>query len=105
MTAPSTATRVVSVTFLGALRRLAGRRETHVAIDADATVADLLETLGQTYGRAFNDAVFRTPGELQTYVRVFLDEQEAAPTDRVVAGGSAGAVALLIVPGFEGGSA
>ena len=53
----------VSVTFLGALRRLAGRRETSVAVDADTTVADLLDALGRTYGRAFNDAVFRAPGE------------------------------------------
>ncbi|MBI1736482.1 MAG: MoaD/ThiS family protein [Candidatus Rokubacteria bacterium] len=91
----------VSVTFLGALRRLAGHREARVALDADATVADLVDTLARTYGRAFSDAVFRAPGELQTSLRVFLDEREAAPTERVV---SAGHVALLVIQGFEGGA-
>ena len=95
---------VVRVKFLGALARLAGQRETSLAIDADATVADLLETMGRAYARGFGDAIFRAPGELQTYLRVFLDEREAGPADRVVAGGSAGEVALLVIPGFEGGS-
>lgn len=95
---------IVSVKFLGALRRLAGHRETRIAVDTDATVADLLEALARTYGRDFSDAVFRVPGELQTHVRVFLDERETSLTDRVGSAGSTGEVALLVVPGFEGGS-
>lgn len=104
MTVPGATSRVVSVRFLGALARLAGRRETSLAVDADATVADLLRTLGRAYGREFSDAVFRVPGELQTHVRVFLDEREATPSDRVVSGESAREIALLVIPGFEGGS-
>ena len=95
---------VVCVKFFGALPRLTGNRETSLAVDADATVADLLETLGRAYGRPFSDAIFRTPGEWQTHVRVFLDEHEAAPTDRIVSGESGREVALLVIPGFEGGS-
>ena len=43
---------VVRVKFLGALARLAGQRETSLAVDADATVADLLETMRRAIARA-----------------------------------------------------
>ena len=43
---------VVRVKFLGALAHLAGQRETSLAVDADATVADLLETMRRAIARA-----------------------------------------------------
>jgi hypothetical protein len=101
-TAPGS--RVVSVKFLGYLRRVAGHREIRVAVDADATVDDLLLALARTHGDEFSQAVFRAPGEVHTHLRVFLDEEEARMTDRVAPGGSPAEVALLVVPGFEGGS-
>ena len=104
MTGMATPSRVVSVTFLGFLRRVAGHREIRVAMDADATVDHLLQTLVRTYGGDFSDAVFRAPGEVHTHLRVFLNEEEARMSDRVAPGGSPADVALLVVPGFEGGS-
>lgn len=103
---PDTApiSRVVSVKFLGFLRRVAGCREIRVTVDADATVDDLLRTLARTHGEAFSEAVFRAPGEVHTHLRVFLNEEEARPTDRIAPGDSPAEVALLVVPGFEGGS-
>jgi hypothetical protein len=100
-TAP--ASRVVSVKFLGYLRRVAGHREIRVTVDADATVDDLLQTLARTHGDAFSRAVFRAPGEVHTHLRVFLNEEEARLTDPVAPGGSPAELALLVVPGFEGG--
>ncbi len=94
----------VSVTFLGALGRLAGRREATVAVETSATVGDLLASLAATYGPDFAGALFRVPGEAHTHLRVFLDEQEAALTDRIASAGEAARVAVLVVPGFEGGS-
>ena len=97
-------TRVVSVKFLGFLRRVAGQREISVAVDPDATVSDLLQALARTYGPDFTESVFRAPGEVHTHLRVFLNEEEAGMTDRITLGGSPAEVALLVVPGFEGGS-
>jgi len=97
--------RVVSVKFLGYLRRVAGHREIRVAVDADATVDDLLQTLARAHGDEFSQAVFRAPGEVHTHLRAFLDEHDAELDDRVArAGGAATSVAVLVVPGFEGGS-
>lgn len=99
----ATTSRVVSVKFLGSLRRVAGHREICVAVDADATVSDLLQTLAHAYGRDFSETVFRAPGQVHTYLRVFLDEEEARMNDRVAPEGSPAEVALLVMPGFEGG--
>jgi len=96
--------RVVSVKFLGFLRRVAGHREISVAVGTDTTVGDLLQTLARTHGDEFSQAVFRAPGEVHTYVRVFLNEDEAQMADRVAPGGVPVEVALLVLPGFEGGS-
>jgi hypothetical protein len=104
MTEMAPPSRVVSVMFLGFLRRVAGHREIRVAVDADATVEDLLQALARTYGGSFSDAVFRAPGEVHTHLRAFLNGEEARMTDRVAPGGSPAEVALLAVPGFEGGS-
>jgi molybdopterin converting factor small subunit len=99
-----TTSRVVSVKFLGFLQRLAGGREASVEVEVSATVADLLASLGATYGPEFVGAVFRAPGEAHTHLRVFLNEEEARLTDRIVTGGETAHVAVLVVPGFEGGS-
>ena len=99
----ATTSPVVSVTFLGVLRRVAGHREMTLAMDADATVSDLLQALVRACGRDFDEAVFRAPGEVHTYLRVFVNEEEARMTDRVAPAGSAADVAVLVMPGFEGG--
>lgn len=91
--------------LLGLLARFAGHRETRVEVEGDATVLDLLLLLSERYGPAFADAIFRAPREVHTHLRVFLDENEAVAADRVApAGARAAAVALLVVPVFEGGS-
>lgn len=98
-------TRVVPVKFLGFLQRLTGTREGCLEMDEGATVADLLNALADRYGPEFAQAIFRVPGEFHTHLRVFLDEEEAAPHDRLMAeGADPAAVRVLIVPGFEGGS-
>jgi len=104
MSLMATESRIVSVKFLGFLQRLAGRREASVELEAGATVGDLLASLGATYGPEFAGAVFRAPGEVHTHLRVFVNEEEAQVTDRIVTAGEAARVAVLVVPGFEGGS-
>lgn len=96
---------LVGVRFFGFLERLAGERETSLAVEDSATVLDVLTILAERYGPKFASSVFRAPGEVHTHFRVFLNEEEAAVEDRVVAkGGGAPQLALLLMPIFEGGS-
>jgi hypothetical protein len=106
-----TTNQVVAVKFLGYLSRLTGHREASVIVDVNATLGDVLTTLAARYGAEFASAIYRTPGEIHTHLRVFVDEQEARLTDRVAAGAARPSdartvpeISILVVPGFEGGS-
>ena len=95
----------IQLKLMGPLGRLAGERETRLLVEERATVRDLLGLLAERYGPEFAGAIFRAPGEVHTHLRAFLDEQDAELDDRIArAGGGPAAVAVLIVPGFEGGS-
>ena len=95
----------IQLKLMGPLGRLAGERETRLLVDEGATVRDLLTLLADRYGPEFAGAIFRAPGEVHTYLRAFLDERDAELGDRIAReGGAPAAVAVLIVPGFEGGS-
>jgi hypothetical protein len=95
----------IQLKLMGPLGRLAGERETRLRVEDGATVRDLLVLLAERYGTEFADAIFRAPGEVHTHLRAFVDEQDAELGDRVTReGGAPPAVAVLIVPGFEGGS-
>jgi len=96
--------RQVAVRFFGVLGRLAGRQEASVEVDEGATLLDLLSLLAETAGPDFRGAVFRAPNEAQTNLRVFLNQEEAALTDRVLPGNASPAqVDLLALTAFEGG--
>jgi len=96
---------VVAVKFLGSLERLAGCREARAEIDEGATVFDLLSLLCERYGPELRAAIFRTSSQVQTHLRVFLNEEDASMTDRVASqSGPTTSVELLVLPIFEGGS-
>ena len=98
-------THPVAVKFFGMLERIAGQRETCLAVEDSATVLDVLTLLAERYGPKFASSIFRAPREVHTHFRVFINEEEAAVDDPVVpVGGGAAQVALLIMPVFEGGS-
>jgi hypothetical protein len=95
----------IQLKLMGPLGRLAGQRETRLLVDEHATIRDLLTLLAERYGPEFAGAIFRAPGEVHTHLRAFLDEQDAKLGDRIARdGGAPAAVAVLVVPGFEGGS-
>jgi len=97
--------REIRLKLMGPLARLAGEREASLLVDEDATVYDLLGRLAERYGAEFGDAIFRAPGQVHTHLRAFLDEQDATLDDRIARDdGTSPCVAVLIVPGFEGGS-
>ncbi len=94
----------MSVKLLGLLPRLAGAREAHVEVEDGATVFDVLTALGARYGADLRSALFRTPADVHSYLRVFLDEEEASISSPVLRpGGAAASVAVLPMHGFEGG--
>ncbi len=96
---------MLSVKFLGYVARLAGARETTVEIDDATTILDVLGALAVRYGPRFASSVFLAPGQVHTHLRVFLGEREAAIDTPIRAGdGSAPELAVLVIPGFEGGS-
>jgi molybdopterin converting factor small subunit len=104
-TGSDTTSHIIVVRFLGFLQRLAGQRETSVEIQSETTVLDLLNTLTKRYGEDFSSAIFRAPGEVQTYLSIFLDDEEVSVSDPIRADQSrARKVELLILPIFEGGS-
>ncbi len=102
---PTPTHRVVLVRFLGFLQRLTNHRETQVEIQGETTILELLTILGKRYGPDFTSAIFRAPGEVHTYLRIFLDEKEVTPADRVDCDSTTTArMELIILPVFEGGS-
>ena len=102
---PTPTHRFVLVRFLGFLQRLTNHRETQVEIQGETTVLELLTILGKRYGPDFTSAIFRAPGEVQTYLSIFLDDEEVPVSEPISADQSrARKVELLILPVFEGGS-
>ncbi len=96
--------RLITVRFLGFFRQLAGSQEASVEVNEGATVLDALQLLNETYGPKFGEALFRSPGQIQTHVRVFLNEEEASMDDPVTGGdGSAGRLDLFVLPMTAGG--
>lgn len=91
--------------LFGLLERLAGRREASVEVEAGATLLEVLALLADACGPDFQSAVFRTPGEAQTNLRLFLNQEEASPHDRLPPARAAPDVRLdiLALTAFEGG--
>lgn len=103
--APTPTHRVVLVRFLGFLQRLTDHRETQVEIQGETTILELLTILGKRYGPDFTSAIFRAPGEVHTYLSIFLDDEEVSVSEPISEDQStARKVELLILPVFEGGS-
>ena len=102
---PTPTPRVVLVRFLGFLQRLTDHRETQVEIQGETTILELLTTLGKRYGPDFTSAIFRAPGEVQTYLSIFLDDEEVSVSEPIGTDQSTTRkIELLILPIFEGGS-
>ncbi len=102
---PTPTHRIVLVRFLGFLQRLTDHRETQVEIQGETTILELLTILGKRYGPDFTSAIFRAPGEVQTYLSIFLDDEEVSVSEPISENQStARKVELLILPVFEGGS-
>lgn len=60
--------------LFGILGLQMGERSVALQLAEGARLRDLFEVLGEHFGAKFGEAIFRQPGVLQTYVRIFLDD-------------------------------
>jgi len=94
----------VAVKFLGFLEKLAGQREMTLQVEERATLLDLLHQLGEQFGPRFSASLFRTPQELHTYVRIFVNEEEVDSLDRLLPfQDGLPQVAVFLLPAMTGG--
>lgn len=96
---------IVRLRLFGFLERLAGHRETSIEVRDGATLFDVLSNLAERYGAEFTAAIFRAPHEVQTHLRLFMNERPAEVND-VIAPDVSGAteVLVLVLNSIEGGS-
>ncbi len=89
---------------MGSLAKLAGQREVTLEVEESATCLDLLHHLADRFGPRFSSSLFRAPGELHTYVRVFLNEEEMRSLDRPLPlHDGRPQVAVFVLPAMTGG--
>lgn len=101
----STATCTVAVKFLGFLEKLTGHREITLQVGERSTVLDLLQELNERFGPRFYASVFRVPGELHTYVRIFVNEEEVSSLDLPLPFQDGPTqVAVFLLPAMTGGA-
>lgn len=96
---------VVRLRLFGFLERLAGHRETSIEVGDDATLLDVLSDLAERYGAEFAAAIFRAPHEVQTHLRLFMNERQAEVNDPIAPDVSGETeVLVLVLNSVEGGS-
>jgi molybdopterin converting factor small subunit len=96
---------VVRLRLFGFLERLAGHRETSIEMGDDATLLDVLSDLAERYGAEFAAAIFRAPHEVQTHLRLFMNDKQAEVNDLITPDVSGETeVLVLVLNSIEGGS-
>ncbi|MBI2304590.1 MAG: MoaD/ThiS family protein [Chloroflexi bacterium] len=63
----------VAVSFRGITRGVVDAPQVQLRLSPDATVADLLHSLGDRYGPRFQERVFAQDGSLQSYVTLVVN--------------------------------
>lgn len=97
---PST---TAKVTFMGELPSLLNEREHLVSLPHEATVADLMRSLVDTFGQVFEDRIFCSPGKLNHTVLVFVDGQNLGRRNLLQTRLGEGPVDVMLLPMFAGG--
>ncbi|MCL4745415.1 MAG: MoaD/ThiS family protein [Burkholderiaceae bacterium] len=92
-----------TVTFLGDLPSLLGKREHHVNLPQGATVACLMNALVEAFGSVFAERVFSSPGKLNHTVLVFVDGESIKRHGLLDAPLGEGTVDVMLLPMFAGG--
>ena len=98
-----------TVKLFGRLGLLLGERTVSLQLEPGARLADLLQALTERFGEQFSEAIFREPGVLQTYMRIFVNDERVddlmmeLPQGAGGASGSATEVGLILLAAVEGG--
>ncbi|MBI2370300.1 MAG: MoaD/ThiS family protein [Deltaproteobacteria bacterium] len=94
----------VAVRLFGMLGALAGEWQVALRLPKGATVADVIARLGDRFGPSFLDRVLRVPGELHTYARVFVNDEQVDDLSTVIEVQEPSTeVSLLLLPASQGG--
>jgi molybdopterin converting factor small subunit len=101
-------TRKVKVEFFGVVRDLVGKTpRVDIELPDNAPVRDLLYSLFDIYGPKLRERILTSDGEMQSYVKIFINnaslEYGDLEKDLENFGGSASEVAIFIVPAQVGG--
>ena len=93
-----------SVKLFGRLGQQMGERSFSIEIDEGVCLKTLLELLEQRFGEEFSEAIYREPGVLQTYTRIFLNDEPISDlSTRVTAPDGTAEVGLILLSAVEGG--
>jgi hypothetical protein len=102
---PGTCSRIFARIWLfGALSTLGAERPMMVQLRPDATAGDVIEAIGQRFGRRFLDQVLSEPGALFRCCRIFADGRPIHAFDEpLLPDGPAVEIEILLLMGYEGG--
>ena len=96
----------IRVKFYGIIRDVVDGPQVELQLPQNSTVNDLLRSLADRYGDKFVERVFNSQGDLKTYVRVFINNQEVAGnflTTRLVTEGESAEALVYVLPATTGG--
>lgn len=93
------------VRLTGMVRHLVNESECRASLADDATIEDLVGALVERYGAKFGEQLFRTNGELNGSVRIFVDNKSVTSLkQRLGAGNGATAeVSIVVLSPVSGG--
>ncbi len=97
----------VTVKFHGVIRDVTREGTAELELPDDATVDDLLVRLCDKYGQGFADRVLDDRMGIQSYILIFLNDEEVNPsalkTTRLCTDGQNARATLYVLPGSTGG--
>ncbi len=95
---------LVSVRLFGILGILGNERLVTLPMAEGATLGDVLVELGKRFGREFMERIFRVPGEMHSYCRVFVNNDQVDDLNKeLVVNGSAAEVGMILLLASDGG--
>ena len=95
---------LVNVRLFGILNLLSNERLVTLPMAEGATLGDVLTELGKRFGREFMERILRAPGEMHSYCRVFVDNDQVDDLNKqLVVNGSAAEVGMILLLASDGG--
>lgn len=91
------------ITFMGDIRKLAGRREMEVTLAEGSSLSDLLGYLCESLGEAFAKRLFDRDGSLYRHVIVSVNGTDFRQLGGLQTSLAGGEIDILILPVWDGG--